>query len=350
VQDYERHGVVDMADKQAVFKLIQDLNAEDLSMLTLSPEPSSPPSSQSMSSPDPFRRRALLQAVLPLSAVCRAGNGMRLSAVGGVRAPGWPRNTRARRRRRSRRRLRAHAAARRRSLARFGADAADEGEQEAEETSQGEGALVDLEGDDEDDDFLGDDLDPVAFSEAFLKSTTAATPERQPPGGARGRSAGAGAASAAAAAAAARRPGAPRGVAAAVAAGAASAGSAGSGAGVFAADEQQQQHAGGGGAASAAAPAPQAPQALSADDAAALAAVADPPRIRVIVRKRPLNRREQERGENDVLECASGERAPRCATGGTEGQRAARGRLACRAGVGAGAGVCARRLGRLAPV
>lgn len=45
-----------MADKQAVFKLIQDLNAEDLSALTLSPEPSSGMSSQSMSSPEPYEK------------------------------------------------------------------------------------------------------------------------------------------------------------------------------------------------------------------------------------------------------------------------------------------------------
>lgn len=41
----------------------------------------------------------------------------------------------------------------------------------------------------------------------------------------------------------------------------------------------------------------------TAENAAAVALIADPPRIRVIVRKRPLNRKEVERGDSDVLEC-----------------------------------------------
>jgi hypothetical protein len=40
VQDYDKHGVSGIGDKQALFRLIQELNAEDL-QLSLSPEPSS---------------------------------------------------------------------------------------------------------------------------------------------------------------------------------------------------------------------------------------------------------------------------------------------------------------------
>jgi len=61
------------------------------------------------------------------------------------------------------------------------------------------------------------------------------------------------------------------------------------------------------GTANAAAAASPGGTAMSAEDAAALAAISDPPRIRVIVRKRPLNRKEMDRGESDVLQCDPGD-------------------------------------------
>ena len=202
-QDYEKHGVYDMADKQALFKVIKDLTTEDF---TLSPEPSSNAVSHANSSPDPAARY-------------RGG----------------------------------------------GADADDLDDDGV--------ALLDLEGeeDDDDDDFLADQLDAEAFSQAFLRNTT---PERGGPllGGA----------SSAANSAAASTTNAPGGGGAAAAAGLV----------------RTQSTAASGATTSAA----------GEDDAASLAAIADPPRIRVIVRKRPLNRKERERGEADVLECDAGEK------------------------------------------
>lgn len=43
-----------------------------------------------------------------------------------------------------------------------------------------------------------------------------------------------------------------------------------------------------------------------------LASISDAPRIRVIVRKRPLNSKEIEKGDTDVLECDSGEHEDDC--------------------------------------
>ena len=59
-QDYDKYGIHDVVEKQALFKVIKGLNEEDIS-LTLSPEPSmtSNLSSQANSSPEPLARFAI---------------------------------------------------------------------------------------------------------------------------------------------------------------------------------------------------------------------------------------------------------------------------------------------------
>lgn len=195
--DYDKFGVCDLSDKQALFKLIQSLNADDFS-LTISP-PQSPThvSSQVFSSPSP---------ILPLHDL-----KPELETQG---------------------------------LIDFGAD-----------------------DDDDDDDFLEDDLDAEAFSEVFMRSVT---PDRLDK--------------------------------------------------MTVLDPLPMQSKGSAGSSLQANKSSQHGQLdkgtieeagkrktgeEDASDATALAHIADPPRIRVIVRKRPLNRKEIERGDTDVLECDS---------------------------------------------
>lgn len=137
--------------------------------------------------------------------------------------------------------------------------------------------LLDLEADD-DGDFLGEQADAAAFSEAFMRSATL-TPVK--------------AASAYASAAASALSAAPSSSHLHPSALAAPAGPAVPGQPA----PGEVQTAGPGGMQSSAAQ----------EAAAALASVPDPPKIRVIVRKRPLNRKEVEKGDNDVLECDAGE-------------------------------------------
>jgi kinesin family protein 2/24 len=227
VQDYDKFGIRDVVEKQALFKVIKGLNAEEFS-LNLSPENStSNLSSQANSSPEPHARFSGLDPAVDV-------------------------------------------------------DADD---------------LLDLDASD-DDDFL------QTFSDAFAKNIT---PQRLA-----GQSISTSAAvsttnpAAAAAEASVGTPLPP------------SASFAGAGAGAMSGLSAAGKAVGGGntldrtqstatsvGTAHAAATSSSSPGAttMSAEDAAALAAISDPPRIRVIVRKRPLNRREIDRGDNDVLQC-----------------------------------------------
>jgi kinesin family protein 2/24 len=227
VQDYDKFGIRDVVEKQALFKVIKGLNAEEFS-LTLSPEPSaSNLSSQANSSPEPHPRFAVVDPT---------GDG----------------------------------------------DADD---------------LLDLDASD-DDDFL------QSFSDVFAKNIT---PQRLA-GQSISTSAAASTTNPATAQAEASvgtpyRQSAPTATAAA-------------------AISQQQlserkaapldrtQSTAASVGTAVPSPTPTAntttspgATAMSVEDAAALAAISDPPRIRVIVRKRPLNRREMDRGDSDVLQC-----------------------------------------------
>jgi hypothetical protein len=263
LQDYEKHGVCSLADKQALFKLIQDLNAEDLQMsLTLSPAQSSSTESQTLSSPDPAPRH--IDAY---------------NAVTSARTPAAPQQQ-----------YQQHPID-------FDPTVLDD---------PGEDALLDLDASaSDDDDFLADDDEDVAaFSEAFLRS---ATPENGRYSNNRSNvNAQAGhmpsnmagtqgyGSSAAGNTAMPRYMGDQPGGTSHVQPAMQAAGAAGC-------------QFGGGGGGGYAAMASQPAEQLAPADVARLAALADPPRIRVIVRKRPLNKKEAERGETDVLECEQGE-------------------------------------------
>ena len=232
-QDYDKFGIYDVIEKQALFKVIKSLNADDLT-LPLSPEPSASNVSQANSSPEP--------------------------------------------------------------LARYGIEADPEGDD-----------LLDLDGsEDDDDDFL------QTFSDAFAKTIT---PQRL---AARGTpltaSAAASTTNPAAVEAAEPSVGTPLPLflnnnnntsAPSYVSPTGTGGSGGSGSGVSAPLGRTQSTAASTGLAQQAAQQQQQTEDAALEDAAALAAIADPPRIRVIVRKRPLNRKEIERGDNDVLQCDS---------------------------------------------
>jgi len=144
--------------------------------------------------------------------------------------------------------------------------------------------LLDLEADDDDDDdFLAEQLDAEAFSQAFMRS---ATPERAllPPSAAASTTNAAPTTSASVA-----------GVVGASGAAVSGRVPAANGSGLLRTESTAASTAGA------------AYSNTAAEEAASLAAIADPPRIRVIVRKRPLNKKEIERGEADVLECDPGE-------------------------------------------
>ena len=231
LQDYDKYGVHDVIEKQALFKVIQGLNADDYS-LNLSPEPStSAISSQGNSSPEP--------------------------------------------------------------LARIAADAEGDGEN-----------LLDLDGSD-DDDFI------QSFSNAFAQNFS---PQGLPRPGTRAMSlSAAGSTNNAGAGGGEGSVGTPLPYNT-------SAGHApqhrssyppsdniGTGGPLgrtnsTAASAGNNNNNGGGGSHSAGA---RVSTMNAATSAATLSMIADPPRIRVIVRKRPLNRKEVERGDSDVLECDS---------------------------------------------
>lgn len=231
IQDYDKFGIRDVVEKQALFKVIKGLNAEEFS-LNLSPEPSaSNLSSQANSSPEPHPRFAGLDPAVDV-------------------------------------------------------DADD---------------LLDLDASD-DDDFL------QTFSDAFTKNIT---PQRLA-GQSLSTSAAASTTNPAAAAAAEASVGTPLRPSALIS------GSAGGMSGIlphFSAGGNASSRGNGNNldrtestatsvginASGTNASSPGAT--MSAEDAAALAAISDPPRIRVIVRKRPLNRREMDRGDSDVLQC-----------------------------------------------
>lgn len=196
LQDYEKYGIRDLSDKQALFKLIQSLNAEDFSLTISPPHSPSNESSQVFSSPGPL---------LPLHDL------------------------------------------------------------KPELETQG---LIDFEADEDDDedDFLEDDLDAEAFSEVFMRSVT---PDRldkmtmlEP------------------------LPIKSKGSGKTLQSSALSEdGQLGEGKSEENGHEMADE------------------EGTSEENTTALAHSADPPRIRVIIRKRPLNRKEIERGDNDVLEC-----------------------------------------------
>lgn len=202
-QDYDKYGIRDFSDKQALFRLIQSLNKDDELDLSFSPQHSnSNISSQVFSSPEPVLRNILINDV----------------------------------------------------------DQANHGE-----------SLLDLDAVDDEDDFLEDDPDAEAFSAAFMRS---ATPERL------ASAASLSLVSAASKPAEQSKSFTDEQVSA----------EEGSSEGMMSDIKTAATERGN-----------QVPD--TSGDAASFAAIADPPRIRVIVRKRPLNKKELERNEVDVLEC-----------------------------------------------